>query len=105
MDNNELKIIEKSPLARIARIILGSSNVAMVLGDVIHLSGVNRDSFLKDKSWVEHELCHIRQFRKYGYCRFLWLYFIESCRKGYFNNKFEIEARKAGTKKINKASS
>ena len=92
------KIIEKSFFARIARIVLKSSNVAMVIGNSIYLSGVKKEEFLRNKSWVAHELCQIRQFKENGFWRFLWLYLVESFRNGYYNNKFEVEARLAGTK-------
>lgn len=92
------KIVEKSWFARIARMVLKSSNVAMVLGKTIHLSGVDKQTFLNDKGWFEHELCHIRQFQEHGFFRFLWLYVKESYRVGYYNNKFEVEAREAGMK-------
>ena len=91
-----LKIVENSLFARIARLVLKTDNVAMVLGKSIHLSGVQKEIFLKNKSWVAHELCHVQQFQKYGFFRFLWLYTIESFRVGYHNNKFEVEARQAG---------
>lgn len=94
----ELKIKEGSLLARVARLVLKSPNVAMVLGKTIHLSGVSRDAFLQNKPWVAHELCHVRQFRQYGFVRFLGLYLLESIKHGYFNNRFEVEARLAGTK-------
>jgi hypothetical protein len=94
----ELKIKERSLLARVARLVLKSSNVAMVLGKTIHLSGVSREAFLQDKPWVAHELCHVRQFQQYGCVRFLGLYLLESVKRGYYNNKFEVEARLAGTK-------
>lgn len=92
------KIVEKSPFARIARMVLKSSNVAMVLGKTIHLSGVRREAFLRDSGWLAHELCHIRQFQEHGFFRFLWLYLRESMRVGYYNNKYEVEARIAGLK-------
>jgi len=94
----EYKIVEKSPFARIARMVLKSPNVAMVLGRTIHLSGVKKEAFLQNSPWVAHELCHIRQFKEHGYLRFLWLYLLESFRHGYYNNKYEVEARQAGTK-------
>ena len=94
----DFKVVERSPFARIARMVLKSSNVAMVLGKTIHLSGVSRDTFLKDEGWLAHELCHIRQFREHGFFRFLWLYLKESWRVGYYNNKFEVEARLEGMK-------
>ncbi|MDX5419098.1 MAG: hypothetical protein LPK09_07765 [Hymenobacteraceae bacterium] len=94
----DYKIVENSPFARIARMVLKSRNVAMVLGKTIHLSGVKREAFLKDSGWLAHELCHIRQFQEHGYVRFLWLYLRESIRVGYYNNKYEVEARIAGLK-------
>jgi hypothetical protein len=90
------RIIENSPFARIARIVLQSRSVAMVLGNTIHLSGATREQFLQDPYWVAHEMCHIRQFREHGHLPFLWKYLVESARVGYFNNKFEAEARLAG---------
>ncbi|WP_439881118.1 hypothetical protein ACSX1A_18490 [Pontibacter sp. MBLB2868] len=92
------KIVEKSLFARIARLVLKSKNVAMVLGKTIHLSGVDRGTFLKDEGWVAHELCHVKQFKEHGYFRFLWLYLRESMRVGYYNNKYEVEARLEGIK-------
>jgi hypothetical protein len=89
------KIVENSPFARIARLVLKSPDVAMVLGKTIHLSGVDKDTFLRNEQWVAHEACHIRQFEEHGFIRFLWLYLVESCRKGYVNNRFEVEARLA----------
>jgi len=94
----EYRIVERSFFARIARMVLKSKNVAMVLGKSIHLSGVSRETFLNDAGWLAHELCHIRQFQEHGYLRFLWLYLQESRRVGYYNNKYEVEARLAGMK-------
>ena len=91
----EIKIVENSWFARIARLVLKSDNVAMVLGNAIHLSGVKKETFLRNQSWVVHEHCHLQQFKKYGFFRFLWLYTIESMKVGYFDNKFEVEARLA----------
>jgi hypothetical protein len=44
---------------------------------------------------VEHELEHIRQYRTYGLVSFVILYLIESLKRGYYNNKYEVEARAA----------
>lgn len=93
------RIVENSIFARLARLVLRSDNVAMVLGKAIYLSGVDKEKFLKNQSWVAHEYCHIRQFQKYGFFRFLWLYLIESVKVGYYHNKFEVEARQAETEK------
>ncbi|KAA9325023.1 hypothetical protein [Adhaeribacter soli] len=90
------RIVENSLLARIARLVLKSPNVAMVFGKQIHLSGVSTETFLEDTYWVEHELCHIEQYRSHGTLRFLGLYLLESFRKGYYENRFEVEARRLG---------
>lgn len=70
----------------------------MVLGRSIHLSGVSRAQFLREPSWVAHEMCHIRQVQERGLLRFLWEYLLESGRVGYFANRFEVEAREAGAR-------
>jgi hypothetical protein len=98
LPEKNLKIVENSLFARIARWKLKSSNVAMVLGKTIHLSGVSKENFLRDTPWVAHELCHVRQFQEHGYLKFLWLYLVESLRVGYYHNKYEVEARMAGVK-------
>ena len=78
-----------------AAIKLGTKAVAMVLGKTIHLYNTTEAEFLQDEKWVKHELCHIEQFKEHGYFLFLVKYIWESIRKGYYNNRFEVEARKA----------
>jgi hypothetical protein len=90
-----IKIRENSPLAWLAAKKLNSPNVAFVLGNTIHLSGVSKHEFLSVECWVKHELKHVEQFRRYGMARFIILYLLESLRSGYFNNRFEAEARQA----------
>lgn len=95
MLQNNFTIKENSWLAKIASLKLGTKSVAMVLGKTIHLHNTTSESFLKDEKWVKHELCHIRQFKQHGYVGFISKYLWESIRKGYYNNRFEVEARKA----------
>ncbi|WP_046244366.1 hypothetical protein [Hymenobacter terrenus] len=83
----------RSPLARIARMVLGSQRVAMVIGKTVHLSGTSREDFLADAEWVAHEQVHLRQYREHGLLPFLWKYLVESARVGYYYNKYEVEAR------------
>lgn len=90
-----VRLKEQSWLAKLAARKLKSPSVAMVLGDVIHLHGVSREEFLNQPGWLRHEACHVRQFRRYGFWRFLYLYAWESARNGYYRNKFEVEARRA----------
>ncbi len=80
-------------LAWLAAKKLRSSRIAIVFGNTIHLHNTSEHEFLSNSRWVRHELVHIRQFREYGFLRFIWLYLLESLRKGYYNNRFEVEAR------------
>lgn len=89
-------IIENSFFARIARVVLRSRSVAMVLGGSIHLSGATREAFLRDPRWVAHEMCHIRQYQQYGRVEFLRRYLRDWLRYGYYHIPFEAEARRAG---------
>ncbi|HZI68710.1 MAG TPA: DUF4157 domain-containing protein [Hanamia sp.] len=91
----EFKIKEKSMLARLAAWKLKSKNVAITFGNKIHLYNISKEEFLKNEKWVKHELCHVRQFEKYGFFRFIAMYLWESIKVGYYKNKFEAEAREA----------
>ena len=91
-------IKENSLIAKIAAKKLGSDNVAIVIGKTIHLHNVSRETFTKNNCWVKHEMCHIRQFQENGFIPFIFKYLYESMRSGYFNNKYEVEAREAETK-------
>jgi len=88
-------IKENSWLAKIAAKKLHSSSVAMVLGKTIHLHNTTKEQFLQDERWLKHELCHVKQFQQYGYFNFVVRYLWESIKKGYYNNRFEKEARMA----------
>ncbi len=96
----KVKIKTRSPIARVAATIMRSRSLAIVFGKTIYLHNCDVQSFLKNKRWVKHELTHIMQYRQYGFLRFLWLYLIESIKHGYYNNRFEVEARSMETAKI-----
>ena len=93
--DNSFSLKENSWLAGIAAKKLRAASVAMVLGNTIHLYNTSQEEFLKNENWVKHELCHIEQFRQHGYIGFIVKYLWESIRKGYYDNKFEVEARAA----------
>jgi len=95
LENHHINIKENSWLAKMAAIKLGTKAVAMVLGKTIHLHNTTKADFLKDERWLKHELCHIKQFKEHGYVGFIIKYIWESIRKGYYNNRFEVEARNA----------
>ncbi|MCC7526099.1 MAG: hypothetical protein IT250_14820, partial [Chitinophagaceae bacterium] len=44
---------------------------------------------------------HVEQFKRYGYIAFIARYTIETLKKGYYNNKYEVEARMAEGENIN----
>ena len=88
-------IKENSWLAKLAAKKLKAESVAMVLGKTIHLYGSTKEKFLADERWVNHELCHVKQFAQHGYVLFTIKYLWESLRVGYYNNKYEVEAREA----------
>ncbi len=95
LNSNNHIIKENSRLAKIAAFKLGTKSVAMVLGKTIHLHNTTKQEFLQNEKWVKHELCHIEQFKQHGYFCFIVKYLWESIRKGYYNNRFEVEARQA----------
>lgn len=82
-------------MARLASKKLKVDNVALVVGKTIHLYGRTKDDLLKNKEWLRHELCHVKQFKQHGFLPFIAKYLWESIRKGYYNNKYEREARAA----------
>jgi hypothetical protein len=90
-----VRIKERSFVARVAAWKLNSDNAAIVIGNTIHLCNASRSEFLKNKTWLCHELKHIQQFSQYGFIPFVFMYVRESLLHGYANNKFEIEARAA----------
>jgi hypothetical protein len=88
-------IKEHSWIAKLAAKKLHSENVAIVIGKTIHLHGISKEEFLKNKRWVNHEMCHIGQFERHGFLNFIFKYLWESVQHGYYNNKYEAEARSA----------
>jgi hypothetical protein len=65
----------------------------MVIGKTIHLHNCSKQQFLKKERWVRHEIAHVYQWLEHGYFTFAVKYIIESLKRGYFNNRFEVEAR------------
>ncbi|HTE26151.1 eCIS core domain-containing protein [Flavitalea sp.] len=91
----QYRIKENSPFARLGAWKLRTSRMAMTIGNTIHLHNTSKQEFLDDHRWVKHELKHVEQYQQFGLIGFLWKYCIESIRRGYHNNRFEIEAREA----------
>ena len=91
----QIKIVENSFFAHMATRVMKCNSVAIVFGKSIHLWNVSRKDFLRNPSWVAHELKHVRQYERYGFGPFCCLYLLESVRKGYYKNRFEVDARTA----------
>lgn len=90
-------IKEQSFIARIAAFNLRKDHAAIVIHRTIHLWGLSKADFQAQPRYVNHEFQHLYQYQQLGTIRFLIEYLIESMRKGYYENKFEIEARNAET--------
>lgn len=90
-----IKIKENALLARIAARFLRSDRMAITVGCTIYLWKTDTASFHSDAYWVRHELKHVEQYLRYGWIQFLLWYTWESIVHGYYNNRFEIEARDA----------
>jgi hypothetical protein len=88
-------IRENSFLALLAARRLKKGKMAMVLGRTILLHNTTAAELINNKQWLRHELAHVRQFQQQGYLPFLFKYLAESIRNGYYNNKYEREAREA----------
>ena len=91
----QVHIRENSFIAHIAAKKLRCRQVAIVLGNTIHLHNTTKKEFHSNLRWVRHEMVHVDQFRRYGKWNFFILYLLESIKKGYWNNRFEVEARAA----------
>ncbi|MBK6937236.1 MAG: DUF4157 domain-containing protein [Chitinophagaceae bacterium] len=89
----KVSIKENAWVAKLAAAKLKSAKVAIVFGSTIYLHNTSRDEFLNDKKWVLHELKHVEQYQRHGFAGFLFRYVWEWIKRGYYNNRFEEEAR------------
>ncbi len=88
-------IKENSWVAKIAAAKMKADQVAIVFGHTIHLHNTSKQEFLQDSDWVCHELKHVEQYKKNGFTGYLVKYLFESIKNGYYNNRFEVEARES----------
>ena len=70
-----------------------ADKVAIVFGSTIYLHNTNREEFLQDNDWVCHELKHVEQYNQNGFAGFIVKYLFDWLKNGYYNNKFEVEAK------------
>ena len=97
----KVKIRENSPFGKLASKKLKAKSVAIVFGNTIHLWGASKEEFLKNPYWVRHELEHINQYKNYGFFNFIFLYLLETFKRGYYKNKFEELARNKEKESLN----
>ena len=95
MKTFDIHIKENSWIAKIAAKKMKADSMAIVIGSTIHLYNTSKENFISNEKWLKHEMCHIHQYRSYGFIGFIFKYLTESIRNGYENNRFEIEARLA----------
>lgn len=90
----KVRIKENSLVAKIAARKMKADKVAIVFGNTIHLHQTTRAEFLDNKEWVCHELKHVEQYKQNGFIVFICKYLFDWIKNGYYNNKFEVEARR-----------
>ena len=93
MQPKKVKIVENSWIAKCGAKYLKVNNVALTIGNTIFLHNATKQDLLSNKTWLAHELVHVQQYEKLGVIKFLFFYLYECAVKGYYNNKFEVEAR------------
>jgi hypothetical protein len=65
--------------------------VASTIGKTIHLHKITPEAFVENRAFLRHELQHAIQYQtiRFFALKYIW----ETLRKGYFQNKYEVEAR------------
>lgn len=91
----QVRIKENSRVAKMAARKMKADKAAIVFGKTIHLYNTNRKEFLSDSEWVCHELKHVEQYQQNGFTGFICKYVFDWMKNGYYNNRFEIEARES----------
>ena len=91
----KVRIKENSWVAKLAARKMKADKAAIVFGNTIHLHDISRNQFLIDSDWVCHELKHVEQYQQNGFAVFICKYLLEWIKNGYYNNRFEVEARES----------
>ncbi|MEP6700855.1 MAG: DUF4157 domain-containing protein [Bacteroidota bacterium] len=91
----KVRIKENSWVAKMAAAKIKADNMAIVFGNTIFLHNISRSAFLQDSDWVCHELKHVQQYQENGFLGFIAKYLFDSVKNGYYENKFEVEARES----------
>lgn len=84
---------ENSWLAKLGAKRLKAKSIALTIGSTIYLHNATKEQLIQNTTWLCHELVHVQQYEKHGVIKFLVCYIFEWIFKGYYSNKFEVEAR------------
>lgn len=65
--------------------------VASTIGTTIHLHNITPEDFIENRAFLRHEIQHVIQYQtiRFFALKYIW----ETLKRGYFNNKYEVEAR------------
>ena len=91
----KVRIKENSWVAKLAAKKMKAESVAIVFGNTIHLYNTSRVAFLQNSEWLCHELKHVQQYQQHGFAGFISKYLFDWMKNGYYNNRFEKEARES----------
>lgn len=72
-----------------------SEALATTIGKTIHLHNITPEDFVQRQAFLRHELQHSIQYHTISL--FLLKYIWETVRHGYFQNRYEVEARVQST--------
>ena len=86
-------IKEQAIIAKLAAVFLKQKRMAVTINNKIYLYNCSAKDFLHLETWVCHELMHVQQYQKLGRLKFISFYFLQLIINGYYNNKYEKEAR------------
>jgi Domain of unknown function (DUF4157) len=91
----KVRLKENSWVAKLAAKKMKTDKVAIVFGKTIHLHNTKKEEFLYNTEWVCHELKHVEQYQQNGFAGFIFKYLFDWVKNGYYNNRFEVEARES----------
>ena len=89
----KVRIKENAWVAKVAAAKMKADKLAIVFGSTIYLHNTSKKEFLADTQWVCHELRHVQQYKQHGFAGFIAKYLFDWIKNGYYNNRFEVEAR------------
>ena len=59
------------------------------------MESTSKNELLTNQDWLLHELKHVQQYQQNGFAGFILKYLFDWVKHGYYNNRFEVEARES----------